>query len=236
VGVAGGAGPSFAPVISKGGAIAYIHRNGSSWELRQGDRVVSAGPLHLSPAFMPDGSILAAMSGKYATNIYRFSGPGARPAPVTDLPGINLSPSVSPDGSQMVFVSDRAGSPVLYVTSTSGGPVRRLVSLGNESLDPDWSPRGDRIVFSSKGDIYTIAPDGGDMQRLTAGGGNNTRPTWSPDGRMIVFASNRTGRSMLYVMTSNGDMQRPIMPDYTGDQRDPYWRKAMPDEIPVAGQ
>ncbi|MEW5724877.1 MAG: Tol-Pal system beta propeller repeat protein TolB, partial [Thermodesulfobacteriota bacterium] len=235
-GVAGGPGPSFAPIMSPGGAIAYIHRNGRSWELKLGGQVVSAGPLHLSPAFMPDGSILAAMSGKHSTNIYRFSGPGARPAPVTNLPGINISPTVSPDGSLMAFVSDRAGSPQIYISSTGGGAVRRLTTVGSENLDPDWSPKGDRITFSSKGDIFTIRPDGSELQQLTLGQGHNTRPTWSPDGRMICFATTRAGRSQLYVMTANGDMQRSIMPDYTGDQRDPYWCKAMPAGTPGAGE
>ncbi|MEW6267352.1 MAG: hypothetical protein AB1641_30125 [Thermodesulfobacteriota bacterium] len=229
-GVAGGGGPHTMPTISAGGQVAWVHRNGTSWELISGGQVISAGPLHLSPAFTPGGALLAAISGKYDTNIFMFPGPGAKPVPVTTGYGINISPTVSPDGGRMAFVSDRGGSPQIYTSSTGGGPASRLTTMSGSAMDPDWSPRGDRIVFSlSDSEICTIAPDGSDPQQLTSGQGRNSRPSWSPDGRMIAFSSSRNGRNQIFVMTANGERQQPLMPDYGGDQQLPYWSKGKAD-------
>jgi TolB protein len=227
-GVAGGpGGPYTQPTMSNGGDIAYTHREGTIWQLVAGGQVISQGPLHVSPAFTPGGGLLAAMSGKHDTNIFMFRGPGARPIPITKHWGINISPSVSPDGGQMVFVSDRGGGPQLYISSVGGGSARRLTVEGKENTDPNWSPRGDRIVFCGDSkEIFSINPDGSDLQQLTYGQGRNTRPTWSPDGRMIAFSSTRNGRNQIFVMTANGERQQPLMPNYKGDQKQPYWCQA----------
>ena len=222
-------GPSTQPCMSSGNAIAYVHRNGRQWELVVGGQVISAGPLHVSPTFSPDGSILAAMSGKYATNIFRFSPAGGKPTQITRQAGINISPTVSPDGSRIAFVSTRAGNPQIYITSISGGGIQRVTAEG-KNTDPNWSPRGDRIVFChNESEIASIAPDGSDFQQLTYGQGRNTRPTWSPDGRLIAFASNRTGRSRIYIMSANGERQQVLLEDYRGGQGQPYWSPAKPD-------
>lgn len=237
-GVAGSrGGPSTQPAMSDSNSVAYIHRNGKVWELRLGGQVISAGPLHLSPVFTPGGALVAAISGKFETNIFRFPGPGAKPIPITKHWGINISPTFSPDGAQMAFVSNRSGGAQIYVSGANGGGARRLTTSGKENTDPNWSPRGDRIVFcGNSSDIFTIAPDGSDLQQLTSGQGRNTRPTWSPDGRLIVFTSTRFGRSQLFIMTANGERQQPLMPDYRGDQRNSYWSPAKPDFSGNAGK
>ena len=62
---------------------------------------------------------------------------------------------------------------------------------------PVWSPRGDRIAFTSfrTGDyeIYTMRPDGSEIKQLTESHGNEGHPIWSPDGDWIVFSSCRKG-------------------------------------------
>ena len=231
VGVGGGPGPCSMPTIAADGTVAYIHRNdnqGRRHELFVGGRQVFTWQHTIvSPAFTPGGGLLVALTGKHSTNIFRIE--GDKSIRITNLPGINISPSVSPDGSRMAFMSDRSGRAQIYVASISGGAVRRLTD-GKQNTDPDWSPRGDRIVFcGSASDIFTIKPDGSDLQQLTSGAGRNTRPSWSPDGRMIVFASTRQGRSQLYTMTANGERQQPLMPDDPGDQHTPYWSKGKPE-------
>jgi Tol biopolymer transport system component len=64
---------------------------------------------------------------------------------------------------------------------------------------PAWSPRGDRIAFTSERDsvadydIFSIGPDGTGLRRLTSAAGNDSHPAWSPDGQWIVFTSARGG-------------------------------------------
>ena len=231
--ISGRGGPANMPTISPSGAVAYVQRNGKSYELRVGGTVIASGPLYLSPAYTPGGALLAAISGRNDTNIFRFGGAGSKPSPVTNNWGINISPTISPDGSMMAFVSDRSGPPQVYVSAVSGGTARRLTSGGKGNTDPNWSPRGDRIAFcGSEKDVVTISPTGTGMMQLTGGTGINTRPTFSPDGRLISFASTRNGRSQIFIMAANGGRQQPLMPDYKGDQRTPYWSPVKPEFDP----
>ena len=195
--------------------------------------MIASGPLYLSPAYTPGGVLLAAISGRNDTNIFSFSGAGAQPKPVTKNWGINISPTISPDGSMMAFVSDRSGPPQVYISAISGGTARRLTSGSKGNTDPNWSPRGDRIAYcGAERDVVIISPTGTGQVQLTGGAGVNTRPSYSPDGRLITFASTRNGRSQLFIMAANGDRQQPLMPDYKGDQRSPFWSRVKPDFDP----
>ncbi|MGL4209508.1 MAG: hypothetical protein ACRCTY_09000, partial [Candidatus Adiutrix sp.] len=221
-------GPSTQPTIGPGGKTAWIHRNNKRWELLVNGRVVSSGELHLSPAFKPDGTVAASISGPTSTGI--FSLVGRAKNLIVNQGGINVSPTFSPDGSQMAYASNRGGSSQIYVTSANGtgGPGRPLTMSG-KNTDPAWSPTGEYIVFVSREtDICIIRPDGTGLRQLTLGQGTNMRPSFSPDGRMIVFASTRGGKSQLYVMSTLGDSQQPLMPQYGLAQYSPFWSPEMP--------
>ena len=117
------------------------------------------------------------------------------------------SPSWGPDGQQMVFSSiDRTGFSDLYLFDTNSGDLRRLTNDVYDDRDPDLSPDGRHIVFSS--DRTTFGEHGGrnifvydlrtdHVRYATYGDQNDFSPRWSPDGRSIVYASARrdsTGR------------------------------------------
>ncbi len=219
-------GPSTQPTMGPGGRTAWVHRNDKNWELLVDGKVVSSGPTHLSPAFKPDGTVAAAVSGPQSTAIFAFSGKSK--TPLVDLGGISVSPTFSPDGSRMAFVSNQGGTAAIYVASANGGSATRLTSTG-KATDPAWSPTGEYIAYVTREtDICIIRPDGTGARQLTGGQGANMRPSFSPDGRMIAFSSTRNGRSQIFVMAANGDAQQPLMPDYKGDQDQPYWCPTMP--------
>ena len=71
---------------------------------------------------------------------------------------------------------------------------------------PTWHP-GQRIVFSSISDIFSIEPDGSAKTRLTQALGQDNIPTWSPYGRRIAFSSFRDGNWEAYVMNADGSQQ-----------------------------
>jgi len=134
-------------------------------------------------------------------------------AVLTRWRGIEVSPSVSPDGKKVAFVSDHGGSPQVYIMNINGSDVRRVTFTGNYNTSPVWSPRGDRIAYSGriygKNQIFIVSPDGADPLQLTERG-NNEEPSFSPDGRFITFTSDRDGRKGVYVMRANGEAQKRI--------------------------
>jgi len=122
--------------------------------------------------------------------------------------GLNSHPAFGPNG-ELVYVSDRAGNPQVYVDG------RRVTTRGSYNMAPSWcaDPAGAKIVFMGRDgatwDIFTVDPSGDpqSMQRLTQDQGSNTYPACSPDGRMIAFFSSRGG---LYTMTTQGSNQQKV--------------------------
>ncbi len=222
-------GPSTQPTMGFGGTTSWIRRNDKKWELLVDGKVVASDVLILSPAFRPDGTVAAAVSGPTSTGIFSFNGRSRQP--LTNDGGINVSPTFSPDGSRMAYVSDRSGSVGVYVTSANGAGGGVRISGAGKATDPAWSPTGEYIAFVTREtDICIVRPDGTGLRQLTGGQGANMRPSFSPDGRMIVFDSTRNGRKQLFVMAVNGDSQQPLMPSYNPPQEQAYWSPTMPTE------
>ncbi|MGH7711868.1 MAG: TolB family protein, partial [Gemmatimonadaceae bacterium] len=135
--------------------------------------------------------------------------PGAAQTPIF----LNINPSWSPDGRQLVFESRRHGAASLYIINADGSGERRLTWTLGDDTHPAWSPHGSHIVFDSNRDgawnLYSIKPDGTDERRLTHPGANRRltfarHPAWSPDSRRIVFDSDRDGDEEVYVMNADG--------------------------------
>jgi TolB protein len=145
--------------------------------------------------------------------------------------GIDVSASLSPDGKQMVFCSDRSGTPQIWIQEFgSGRPPRRLTYDGKYNTSPEWSPRANQIVYAGttedgKTNLFLTRPDGMLINTLlTLGEGNNESPSFSPDGRRVVFSSNRgkDRRYHIYTMSIDGSRVRQLT---SGDANDtmPAW-------------
>jgi TolB protein len=115
---------------------------------------------------------------------------------------------VSPAGQQMVFTSDRAGSPQLYVMDIAGAGAERLSYAHGYCDSPAWSPRGDMIAYAARttgGDIhiFVMNSDGTEVRQVTFDGSLNEDPAWGPTGRHLAFSSDRDGRRSIYVVELN---------------------------------
>jgi Tol biopolymer transport system component len=113
------------------------------------------------------------------------------------LTNINDSyPMLSPDGTRILFKSDRTGNSEIYIIGVDGKGLRQLTNNNAPDNTPIWSPDGGKIVFASERDndseIYIMNADGSDQRRLTNQPGDDSHPHWSPDGTRIVFNSART--------------------------------------------
>ncbi|MCK7470412.1 MAG: hypothetical protein MZU95_06115 [Desulfomicrobium escambiense] len=84
--------------------------------------------------------------------------------------GYLTSPSFSPDGTKMVFVSDMFGSPQVFIKDLSSGEAKRLTYSGNYNTSPSFSPKGDLIAFVAKingsFEICTMNIDGSNQRVL----------------------------------------------------------------------
>ena len=108
----------------------------------------------------------------------------------------NSYPSPSPDGSQVVFQSNRTGRWELFVMGADGGDVRQLTNAPGDNVTPKWSPDGRRIVFAAErrpgdSEIYVMDADGRNARALSPAPGDDSHPSWSPDGARILFNSAR---------------------------------------------
>ena len=130
----------------------------------------------------------------------------------------NADPYWSPDGTKLLFSSDRAGLVrAVWVKDLTGHTLRRLTKPALQGCLPVWSPLGDRILFMSDCEdgylhVYVMRPDGSRARWISHEPPNKSTgfASYSPDGRRIVFASNAD----LYTMNANGTRQNAIVTDH----------------------
>jgi len=181
-----------------------------------------------SPTVGPDGRIAFASSKDgESMEIYVANGDGSNAKKLTRTRNaVNISPRWNPKtGREIAFISDRGGSPRIYLMDADGGNERPLLNLGGHMDSPAWSPDGRYLAFAWDGGgsfhIYVADVASGQTLRLTRAG-RNENPTWSPDSRHIAFQSNRTGRWEIWMMHVDGSEQRQLT---RGGGRAPSWSR-----------
>ena len=141
---------------------------------------------------------------------------------------IDVSPVLSPDGSQIAFCSDRAGGPQIYIMNSDGSAPRRISFVSsNYCTSPAWAPKGGKLAFVCRADsgfqLFTAGIDGSNPLQLTSAGSNED-PDWSPDGRYVVFATTfwRRGIPSIALIRSDGSGLHQLTNSRGGDF-DPAW-------------
>ena len=209
-------------------------------DTKQSRQLTQGGAVNLEPRFSPDGKRIAFVSTSYNGHFHIFVGEfvNGELKNVQRLTGEHrsdlvryyysqidheISPVWSPDGSEILFVSNRGH---IYGT---GGFWRMKAEPGAEAREihyeetawkarPDFSPDGKRIVYASYlgqqwHQLWVMPAQGGDAFPISYGDFDNVAPRWSPDGKHIAFISNRGGNTSLWVQEIPGGAQMQLLPN-----------------------
>ena len=182
-------------------------------------------------AFVACAIVVAAAVGWFLTRQF----PSRQPpnltfTKLTNQPGLELFPSLSPDGKSLVYASRVSGNWDIYLQRVDRGtPINLTRDSLSDDTHPAFSPEGERIAFRSErdgGGIFFMGATGESVRRITDFG---YHPTWSPDGKEIACATEqavspsiRPGpNSSLWAVSIVGGQRRPIAD--SGDALQPMW-------------
>jgi Tol biopolymer transport system component len=189
-------------------------------------RLTDAAGQNGRASWSPDGSKIAYASivtlvvGSDTTQvgeIWVMNADGSNETALTSDGAFASSPSWSPDGSKIVFQSNRDGTDQLYVMNADGSGITRLTNGAWGDQVPAWSPDGSKIAFqstraasdpsnanSSDFEIYVMNADGSSPVRLTTNSVFDGNVAWSANGSKLVFDTRRDGNEEVYVMNADG--------------------------------
>lgn len=158
--------------------------------------------------------------------IYSIHADGSNETRLTNNKAYDGFPSWSPDGSKILFQSDRAGQPAIFVMNANGTDVKKIPNTegGNYAK---WSPDGSKIAFFQElnwnTEIIVINPDGSNPINISNYDATDETPSWTKDGSMIAFQSNRDADPLpenateedrqnfaIYVMNADGTNVREV--------------------------
>jgi eukaryotic-like serine/threonine-protein kinase len=206
-------GEEITPTLSPDGkTMAYASKESGNWDIYL-LRVGGKNPINLTkdsqsndmePAFSPDGDRIAFRSGRDGGGIFVMGATGESVRRVTDF---GYSPTWSPEGKSIAFVTESVDNPSarpatsrLWVVDLTTGDKKQLTQT--DAIQPRWSPHGDRIAYAGmdagRRDVWTVPAHGGDPVPVTHDNDVDWSPGWSPDGRYLYFASDRGGRMNLW--------------------------------------
>lgn len=203
--------------VYKGGQLLGYRMNSSAADLRRTAH-------HISDLIFEK---LTGKKGVFSGRIAYItsSGANAHQLQVADADGFNpqtiassaeplMSPSWSPDGKRIAYVSFEKKSAAIYIQTLATGQRERVAEFPGINGAPSWSPDGTRLALTlskdGSPDIYVLNLLSRSVTKLSNSRALDTEPVWSPDGGSIVFTSDRGGKPQLYIVPSQGGAEKRL--------------------------
>ncbi len=149
---------------------------------------------------------------KYVLQVADTDGYNPRTVLESDEP--LMSPSWSPDGQSLAYVSFENKRPQIFIQHLASARRSKVSGFKGINGAPNWSPDGKNLalVLSKDGspDIYIMNIESKKLTRITRHRSIDTEPVWSPDGQSLVFTSDRSGSPQLYEISVKGGQPKRI--------------------------
>lgn len=134
-----------------------------------------------------------------------------------------MSPSWSPNGKRLAYVSFEKNRSIIYIQELQTGKRKAIAQFKGINSSPRWSPDGKRMAMTLSKDgnseIYVMHLASGVLQRITNHYGIDTEADWAPNGQSLVFTSDRAGKPQIYQVAVNqhGRVGHPERITHEGD-------------------
>lgn len=143
------------------------------------------------------------------------------------------TPSFSPDGKQIAFVSNKDGSPKIYVMNIPEPRAkineikpRLITKFQSDCTAPNWSPDGRKIAYcvKTKGErqIWVYDFDRKEEYQVTQGPGHKENPVWAPNSSHLAYNTVESGNAEIYIINLN-ELKSIKINTGVGDKRFPSW-------------
>ena len=168
------------------------------------------------------------------TDIFVMDNNGENIINLTQTPEIEMYASWSPDGGQIVFLSDRNGAHRIYTMDTNGQNVQQVTHHGREFDEPPaWSPDGRWLAFVSGDDegwgLYITDPQGHNENLIVRSNPIPlsmlawNRPAWSPDSQHLIYVVEEQNSEGLMKIRIDGNMPTQLKTDELVNWLSPVW-------------
>lgn len=231
-----GPGVKIYPALLPSGEVAYVRRDASATGVFYQDGKAGPGGDVRWPAWSPDGNriIYGRAAAAVPGTLRKVWSANAK----YEMISSGILPAYDPAGARYVATALAANRRDSTLTLTEGdGPAKKLLESKDELIiAPQWSPRGDEIIFGAGkfsafldfavgakkprepanggAQIAVIRADGSAYRKITSGANNNAFPSFSPDGKRIVYRTMGPEGEGLRIMNLEDHSVRPLTNEY----------------------
>ena len=178
----------------------------------------------------PDGSqfVYEVRTAEHSGQIFLYTIKTRQNIPLTDNQSLNADPSFSPDGKEIVFVSDRDKNVNIYLMQSDGSNLRRLTDEPSFDNYPVFSPDGTQVAFQSNREdervqvyLKNVNDDTPPRKLMRTERAIGIYPgCWSPDGTQILLYTPESGKDRI-VLADVDPPAQPVLSDAAADLTSP---------------